>query len=354
MRRSVGRDTTSSSLPQHPPRRKGSGSPGRGTLPDNQLVILSNAKKAVAVAHSVIQAHKLVKLAEAVLAVTDSEEMREQATELYLRARRRRGELERKLPKQDGGDARRKTTRSKNETELIPLTLKEQGIDKREASKDYRLLEIPERRWEEFIAQPDKNLTRALRIAKDVEREKKRVENAELVKAAPPLPETKASTIVIDPPWDKKDEGDIDQLGRGQPTYKMMSLEELLRFPVGERAETNAHIYLWITNRSLPKGFALLDAWGFRYVTCLTWCKPSFGIGNYFRGQTEHILFGVRGSLSLLRSDVGTCFSWPRPKGHSAKPEEFYSLIESCSPGPWMDLFARRQRPGWICWGAEL
>jgi len=195
--------------------------------------------------------------------------------------------------------------------------------------------------------------TKSARIAKDIERDEKRKENEELVKGSIIL-DGKATTIVIDPPWDRTDEGDQDQLGRGQPTYAMMSFEQLLVLPISEHVEENAHIYLWITNRSFPKGFALLEKWGFRYITCLTWCKPSFGIGNYFRGQTEHILFGIRGSLSLLRSDVGTWFQWPRGQKHSEKPEEFYNLIETCSPGPWMDLFARRKRSGWICRGAEL
>ena len=97
-----------------------------------------------------------------------------------------------------------------------------------------------------------------------------------------------------------------------------------------------------------------MEAWGFRYLSCLTWCKPNFGMGNYFRGQTEQILFGVKGSLPLLRKDVGTWFQWPRgPKGHSSKPKDFFDLIETCSPGPRLELFARGPRDGWTVWGAE-
>jgi N6-adenosine-specific RNA methylase IME4 len=77
-------------------------------------------------------------------------------------------------------------------------------------------------------------------------------------------------------------------------------------------------------------------------------------MGNYYRGQTEHVLFAVRGSLPLLRKDVGTALLAPRPAGHSVKPDEFYDLIETCSPGPWRDHYARRERPGWLePWGAE-
>ncbi len=133
-----------------------------------------------------------------------------------------------------------------------------------------------------------------------------------------------------------------------------MTIEQVAETRIAEVSKENAHIYLWITNRSLPKGFALLERWGFRYVTCLTWCKPSIGMGNYFRGSTEQILFGVRGSLPLLERNVGTWFEAPRGKEFSEKPVQFYELVEQCSPGAWLDVFARAERPGWVTWGAEV
>jgi N6-adenosine-specific RNA methylase IME4 len=169
----------------------------------------------------------------------------------------------------------------------------------------------------------------------------------------PEMPTGRYAAIVLDPPWDWGDEGDADQYGRARPTYATMPIAEIAALPVGDLAESDAHLYLWITNRSLPKGFGLLDAWGFRYVTMLTWVKPSIGMGNYFRGSTEHVLFGVRGSLPLLRRDMGTHFNAPRPGPHSGKPDSFYSLVETCSPGPWLEMFARAQRPGWVTWGVE-
>lgn len=194
------------------------------------------------------------------------------------------------------------------------------------------------------------------RAYKELKRERTREHNRVLVESAPQIAEVGAvyKTIVLDPPWDWGDEGDCDQYGRARPVYTTMPIDEIAALPVSDLAEPNAHIYLWITNRSLPKGFALLDGWGFRYVTMLTWCKPHFGMGNYFRGSTEHVLFGVRGSLPLLRSDVGTWFDAPRPGQHSAKPDAFYDLVETCSPGPWLEMFARRARPGWQTWGAEV
>lgn len=188
------------------------------------------------------------------------------------------------------------------------------------------------------------------RQQKEAERERQRDENRELVETGSPLditPDQKYSAIVFDPPWSWEDEGDVNQLGRARPNYHTMTFDEIAALPIGDYAEPNAHIYLWITNRSLPKGQALLDSWGFRYITALTWCKPHFGMGNYFRGSTEHVLFGVKGSLPLLRKDIGTWFEGARGDGHSAKPETFYELVERCSPGPWVDILGRRERPGW-------
>jgi N6-adenosine-specific RNA methylase IME4/ParB-like chromosome segregation protein Spo0J len=194
------------------------------------------------------------------------------------------------------------------------------------------------------------------RQAKEDKREERREENHERAKQTDDLLNIGArfATILIDPPWDWGDEGDINQMGRAKPDYSTMPMDDLLQLPVAELADVDCHMYLWITNRSLPKGFQLLGAWGFRYITCITWVKPSFGMGNYFRGQTEHLLFGVKGSQPLKRKNAGTVFHAARGEmGHSSKPEEVYGLIESCSPGPYLELFARTKRDGWLMWGAD-
>ena len=198
--------------------------------------------------------------------------------------------------------------------------------------------------------------TRLKRAEKEKRQEEIRLQNSKLVEQVDPIVsiDGRYQTIVVDPPWDWGDEGDVNQLGRAKPEYSTMSFDELMDFPIANKAAENCHIYLWITNRSLPKGFELLNKWGFRYITALTWCKPSFGMGNYFRGSTEHILFGIKGSLELLRKNVGTWFEAPRGSKHSEKPKEFYTLVESCSPGPWLEVFARKERPGWVTWGGEL
>ena len=195
------------------------------------------------------------------------------------------------------------------------------------------------------------------RELKEEKREERRQENAakiqETVTTAPQSileSDAKFSTIVVDPPWDWSDEGDQDQLGRARPDYKTMTIDQLMDLKIP--ADDDCHLYLWTTNRSMPKAFRLLEKWGFRYITCLTWVKPTFGMGNYFRGQTEHVLFGVKGSLPLKRKDVGTVFNGDRgPGGHSSKPVGFLPLVESCSPGPYLEIFSRSSRDGWVAFG---
>jgi N6-adenosine-specific RNA methylase IME4 len=211
----------------------------------------------------------------------------------------------------------------------------------------------------EQVKAGEKTIVQARRELKEERRERQRQENREKIVAAGSTAvletlQVQFPTILIDPPWDWGDEGDQDQLGRARPDYSTMSFEQLLELNVADLSMPDAHLYLWITNRSLPKGFALLERWGFRYVTCLTWVKPHFGMGNYFRGQTEQVLFGVRGSLMLKRRDVGTAFHAPRgPNGHSSKPLEFYDLVESCSPGPYLEMFSRSARQDWTTWGQQ-
>lgn len=191
------------------------------------------------------------------------------------------------------------------------------------------------------------------RAEKEAAREEQRQENAEKIETLSTPLEAQGlfQTIVIDPPWDWGDEGDVNQFGRAKPDYHTMPIEEIEQLPVGKIAGDNCHLYLWVTNRSLPKAFRLIEAWGFRYITCLTLVKPSIGMGNYFRGSTEQVLFCVKGSQPLKRKDVGTHFEAPRGDKHSAKPDEFYQLVESCSYGPYIDIFGRKGRDGWSVWG---
>lgn len=128
---------------------------------------------------------------------------------------------------------------------------------------------------------------------------------------------------------------------------------------VQDIVEDDAHLYLWVTNGKLPDGLLVMKAWGFKYKTNIAWAKDRFGLGQYFRGQHELCLFGVRGNIPYRKKENGKRAQGrtliTAPKGaHSEKPEQLRSMIEIVSPGPYLELFARRPSPGWDVWGNEV
>lgn len=201
----------------------------------------------------------------------------------------------------------------------------------------------------------------------------------------------KYRTIVADPPWPitamrnaKVKAGDH---------YPTMTLEQIRALPVSDVADAAAHLYLWAVLPLMAEAYEVVTAWGFHADTVLTWCKPGPGIGGGYRGNTEHLIVARRG-LSFMNPTCEHCGGrargarkcgcvnpdWryrrqPLPDGqtmmlpfrgtasgtwyvaprgrHSEKPELFMDLIESMSPGPYLELFARRQRLGWDSWGNE-
>lgn len=169
------------------------------------------------------------------------------------------------------------------------------------------------------------------------------------------LPAHGFRTIVADPPWDYR-----DGLGRGanytkrgaEAHYALLTADGVVSLPVGRLAYVNAHLYLWTTNAFMVQAHGVAASWGFEVKTILTWVKKGIGMGHHFRNNTEHVLFGTRGTLALRRRDVPTAFHAPR-RAHSEKPLEFFALVESVSPGPYLELFGRHARPGWTVWGNE-
>lgn len=170
-------------------------------------------------------------------------------------------------------------------------------------------------------------------------------------------------TILADPPWRFQNRtGKIAPEHRRLARYQTLPLDEIKALPVAELAAENAHLYLWVPNALLPEGIEVLRAWGFRYVTQLQWFKvrkdggpDRRGCGFYYRNVTEPLLLGVRGRLRTLapaRSMANLVAS--RKREHSVKPEEIFDVIEACSPGPYLELFARRERLGWYGWGDQL
>lgn len=180
----------------------------------------------------------------------------------------------------------------------------------------------------------------------------------------PPLPtvEDGFQTVLADPPWRFANRtGKVAPEHKRLDRYGTMDLEAIKAMPVADVTAKNAHLYLWVPNAMLPDGIEVMKAWGFRYVSNIVWAKrrkdggpDGRGVGFYFRNVTEPILFGVRGSMRTLspaRSTVNMIES--RKREHSRKPDEQYDLIESCSPGPYLELFARYAREGWSAWGNE-
>lgn len=134
--------------------------------------------------------------------------------------------------------------------------------------------------------------------------------------------------------------------------YPTMSIDEICALPVRELAEDDAHLYLWTTQTFLRDTYRVLDAWGFRQGAMLVWSKPPKGVCGTYVCSVEFCIFARRGNLQHKRRQLGTCYQWPR-SGHSAKPEAFLDMVESVSPGPYLELFARRNRLGWATWGNE-
>ena len=173
----------------------------------------------------------------------------------------------------------------------------------------------------------------------------------------------KFGTVLADPPWLF-----ANRTGKMAPEhkrlfrYRTMTNEEVMALPVGDLVLPKSHLYLWVPNALIELGLQVMEAWGFTYKTNVVWYKTRKdggpdrrGVGFYFRNVTELVLFGVKGGLRTLppgRRMPNIIISQKRE--HSRKPDELYSIIEQCSPGPYLELFARHARPGWVAWGNEV
>lgn len=170
-------------------------------------------------------------------------------------------------------------------------------------------------------------------------------------------------TVLADPPWRF-----INRTGKVAPEhrrlsrYETMTTDEICALPVQALVAEPAHLYLWVPNALLPEGLKVMEAWGFEYKSNIVWHKirkdggsDGRGVGFYFRNVTELLLFGIRGkkarTLAPARRQVNMIQS--RKREHSRKPDEQYDVIEDCSPGPYLELFARGTRPGWKYWGNQ-
>ena len=175
--------------------------------------------------------------------------------------------------------------------------------------------------------------------------------------------EGRFTTILIDPPWRFTNRtGKVAPEHKRLHRYRTMSFDEIAALPLAQISNDNSHLYLWCPNALLLEALTIMKSWGFTYKTNIVWYKTrkdggpdGRGVGFYFRNVTELLLFGVRGKLRTQtagRTRVNVVIS--RKQEHSRKPTQVYEVIEQCSPGPYLELFARTRRAGWTQWGDEL
>jgi N6-adenosine-specific RNA methylase IME4 len=169
----------------------------------------------------------------------------------------------------------------------------------------------------------------------------------------------KYKTVLADPPWNERGAGEIH---RGADRhYPLMKTPEIIEYMSKIPYDDNCHLYLWVTNNFLEHGLEVMRRLGFVYKTNIAWVKDRFGLGQYFRGQHEICLFGVRGNLPYKHQTdpsrsccTESTVIRARRTEHSVKPEEIFSKVESTSYPPFLEVFARQRRPGWDAIGNEV
>lgn len=170
-------------------------------------------------------------------------------------------------------------------------------------------------------------------------------------KARRPDVRGKFGCIIADPPTDVAQKGSLGAINH----YDLLPMERLKQLPVGEISKENSHLWLWSTNAALEASFDLARAWGFTPRSLFTWVKPKFGLGNYLRNATEQLIFATKGKAPVLYKSQPNWGFFP-VQDHSHKPEEFFSIVRRVSPGPTVELFARRRPvdPEIQVWGNEV
>jgi N6-adenosine-specific RNA methylase IME4 len=171
-----------------------------------------------------------------------------------------------------------------------------------------------------------------------------------------PFPNKKYQIIYADPPWKYKRDGNHSAAS----VYDVMNTEDIKKLDVKNITTDEAHLYLWVTNPFIKEGLEVCESWGFNYKTLITWIKtykdntPIMGMGYYFRGATEHLIFGVKGKMLCKNKNTKNIF-FSNQKKHSQKPDEFKNIIINCSGDlPRIELFARQKTEGWDAWGNEV
>lgn len=326
---------------------------------DRVIATLSRAENLLKEATTVQQAKVVADVASAQEVFAHRQRLGEEcigyAHRVKIDALTKLGELIKALPKSKGaigapGPGRGKRGEAQEPRLSQAATYAELGLDKKTASVAQQLaaLPIPVR---DAISSREMSMRDAMQPVKRQERVDKIVEiskgNAEL------LTDVRFPIIYADPPWRYEHVKTENRAIENQ--YPTMLLEEICALPVKELATPDAALFLWATSPKLAESMHVIDTWGFTYRTCAVWVKDKIGMGYYFRQRHELLLVATRGNLPVPEpSDrIDSVFQFPR-LDHSAKPLEFYDVIERMYPEfAKVELFCRNPRHGWAAWGNQ-
>ena len=289
--------------------------------------------------------------------------LQNQAAELKLRAQRKAGELLRQA-KLRGGDRK-----SNNHRDC--LNLKELGVSQNQSTRWQKEASLPKREFEDFVSQAHEH-SRELTASSLHKLIKQFEAGSQIEEPSPAMSPAKTDkrptivatleelvagghrfrTIYADPPWPYSNQRTRAATSNHYPT---MTLDDLRAEPVRELSDEASHLHLWTTNAFLPDAFSVIEAWGFRYKSCFVWVKPQIGIGNYWRVSHEFLLFAVRGRLPFHDKTKRSWMEHPRTV-HSRKPPIIRKLLESVSPGPYLEMYGREELPGgsWTVYGNQV
>jgi N6-adenosine-specific RNA methylase IME4 len=267
----------------------------------------------------------------------------ENATELRMRAERRMGELLREMKERgerDGGKGGDRKSRSQPTT----VKLSDLGVSKTQSSNWQRLADMDTGMFESRVDRAKRKAINALDGASKRTRQELRAEDEARVTKLAPVIGRVFPTLVVDFPWEQDW---LSVEARADPGYACMTIEELFALPVPQWAADPCHLYFWTPNNFMPVANKAVEHFGFQHRNIITWKKPRWGRGQYFRNQTEHVIFATRGELRTRSDSIPTWFEAPLGE-HSEKPERFYEIVREASYPLYGEAFQRKARPDFI------
>jgi N6-adenosine-specific RNA methylase IME4 len=269
----------------------------------------------------------------------------EDATEIRLRAERRAGELLREMKdrgERQTGDNRQNLRGSRVATPVTPR-LSDLGVTKSQSSKWQRFADLDNATFESRVDRAKRKAANVVDGASRRTRQEMRAEDEARVRSLIPIVGT-FRTLVVDFAW----ESDwLSESARATTGYACMSLEELFALPIPQWAAEPCHLYFWTLNNFMPIANKAVEHYGFQHRSIITWVKPRWGRGDYFRNQTEHVIFATKGDLRTRSDSIPTYFEAPIGE-HSEKPERFYDIVRAASYPPHGEAFQRKPRPDFI------